>query len=124
MYNKYLKKMNKEYGIFKEIVEGNITVTVNDFGGFTHERSDVTFPFQAKILDFEAEECEVLNVDNGKKYPIYNVSIEEFNTDKYSDYVWNALTTYFKIRFIINNKECQEESELIEQVEYLMQDLK
>ena len=116
--------MNKEYRIFKDIVEGNLTVTVNDFGGYNHERSDVIFPFQAKIVDFEIEECEVLNLDNGKKYHIYNVSIEEFNTGKYSDYVWDALITYFKIKFIIKHKEYQEESELIEEVGYLIQDIK
>ena len=116
--------MNKDYGIFKNIVEGNLTVTVNDFGGFTHKNSDVKFPFQAKITDFGIEECEVLNIDNGKKYSIYNVSIEEFDSkNKYSDYVWKALTTYFKIRFIIDNKEYQEEQELLEQIEYLMQDI-
>ena len=115
--------MNKEYGIFKEIVEGSLKLTINDFGGYTYEKVDVEFPFLAKIVNFEKEECEVLNTNNGKKYTIYNYSIEEFITNKYSEYVWNALIIYFKIKFIIKHKTYQEEVNLIEEVEYLMQDI-
>ena len=113
--------MNKDYGIFRDLVEGNLTVMVNDFGGYTH--ADVEFPFQAKIEDFGDIECTVRNLDNGKSYPIYNVSIEEYNRGKYSEYVWNALMMYFKINFLINHKEFHEPIDLIEEVEYLMQDI-
>ena len=115
--------MNKDYGIFKDLVEGNLTVTINDFGGHIYSKSNITFPFQAKIVDFSAEDCEVFNPTNRKSYNIYNTSIDEYNTKTYSDYVWNSLITYFKIKFIIEYPEYQEQANLIEEVEYLMQDI-
>jgi len=84
----------------QDVISGETEVTVDE--GVSS--------YKAKLLDFDFYDSKVLNLNNYKTYFIPSSNIVEYSEKIFSDYIWEQLYLFYKIKDIVDFSDLEKAS--------------